>query len=76
MDAPLAGVAPVVPTIFHDDETVDLDGTALFGSVTVAPAGCVASACAAVPPATAAAVIVASAVAAMTVIGLFMVFLS
>ena len=28
MDAPLAGVVPVVPTIFHDDETVDLDGTA------------------------------------------------
>ena len=27
MDAPLAGVVPVVPTIFHDDETVDLDGT-------------------------------------------------
>ena len=28
MDAPLAGVVPVVPTIFHDDETVDMDGTA------------------------------------------------
>ena len=28
MDAPLAGVVPVVPTIFRDDETVDLDGTA------------------------------------------------
>jgi 4-hydroxy-tetrahydrodipicolinate synthase len=28
MDAPLAGVVPVVPTIFHDDETADLDGTA------------------------------------------------
>jgi 2-keto-3-deoxy-L-arabinonate dehydratase len=28
MDAPLTGVVPVVPTIFHDDETVDLDGTA------------------------------------------------
>jgi 2-keto-3-deoxy-L-arabinonate dehydratase len=28
MDAPLSGVVPVVPTIFHDDETVDLDGTA------------------------------------------------
>ena len=27
MDAPLAGVVPVAPTIFHDDETVDLDGT-------------------------------------------------
>jgi 2-keto-3-deoxy-L-arabinonate dehydratase len=27
MTAPLAGVVPVVPTIFHDDETVDLDGT-------------------------------------------------
>jgi 2-keto-3-deoxy-L-arabinonate dehydratase len=27
MDAPLTGVVPVVPTIFHDDETVDLDGT-------------------------------------------------
>ena len=28
MDTPLTGVVPVVPTIFHDDETVDLDGTA------------------------------------------------
>jgi 4-hydroxy-tetrahydrodipicolinate synthase len=28
MDAALTGVVPVVPTIFHDDETVDLDGTA------------------------------------------------
>jgi 2-keto-3-deoxy-L-arabinonate dehydratase len=28
MSAPLAGVVPVVPTIFHDDETVDLGGTA------------------------------------------------
>ena len=28
MDAPLTGVVPVAPTIFHDDETVDLDGTA------------------------------------------------
>ena len=28
MAAPLTGVVPVVPTIFHDDETVDLDGTA------------------------------------------------
>lgn len=28
MDVPLSGVAPVVPTIFHDDQTVDLDGTA------------------------------------------------
>ena len=28
MTALLAGVVPVVPTIFHDDETVDLDGTA------------------------------------------------
>jgi 2-keto-3-deoxy-L-arabinonate dehydratase len=28
MAAPLTGVAPVVPTIFHDDETVDLAGTA------------------------------------------------
>src|SRR5215472_5867250 len=27
MDAPLSGVVPVVPTIFRDDETVDLDGT-------------------------------------------------
>ena len=27
MAAALAGVVPVVPTIFHDDETVDLDGT-------------------------------------------------
>ena len=26
MDTPLAGVVPVVPTIFHEDETVDLDG--------------------------------------------------
>src|SRR5712691_3146765 len=26
--APLAGVVPVVPTIFHNDETVDLAGTA------------------------------------------------
>jgi 2-keto-3-deoxy-L-arabinonate dehydratase len=28
MAAPLTGVVPVVPTIFHDDETVDLGGTA------------------------------------------------
>jgi 4-hydroxy-tetrahydrodipicolinate synthase len=28
MDAPLTGVVPVVPTIFHDDQTVDLHGTA------------------------------------------------
>jgi len=28
MAAPLTGVVPVVPTIFRDDETVDLDGTA------------------------------------------------
>ena len=28
MDAPLTGVVPVVPTIFRDDETVDLAGTA------------------------------------------------
>ena len=28
MDAALAGVVPVVPTIFRDDETVDLGGTA------------------------------------------------
>jgi 2-keto-3-deoxy-L-arabinonate dehydratase len=28
MDVPLAGVVPVVPTVFHDDESVDLDGTA------------------------------------------------
>ena len=28
MAGPLTGVVPVVPTIFHDDETVDLDGTA------------------------------------------------
>ena len=27
MDTPLTGVVPVVPTIFHDDEAVDLDGT-------------------------------------------------
>src|SRR5215469_14727494 len=27
MAAPLTGVVPVVPTIFHDDETVDLDAT-------------------------------------------------
>jgi 4-hydroxy-tetrahydrodipicolinate synthase len=27
MDCPLAGVVPVVPTIFHEDESVDLDGT-------------------------------------------------
>src|ERR1700759_4666616 len=27
MAAALSGVVPVVPTIFHDDETVDLDGT-------------------------------------------------
>jgi len=27
MDTPLAGVVPVVPTIFHDDQSVDLDGT-------------------------------------------------
>jgi 2-keto-3-deoxy-L-arabinonate dehydratase len=28
MDTPLTGVVPVVPTIFHDDQSVDLDGTA------------------------------------------------
>jgi 4-hydroxy-tetrahydrodipicolinate synthase len=28
VDAPLSGVVPVVPTIFRDDESVDLDGTA------------------------------------------------
>jgi 2-keto-3-deoxy-L-arabinonate dehydratase len=28
VDAPLTGVVPVVPTIFRDDESVDLDGTA------------------------------------------------
>jgi 2-keto-3-deoxy-L-arabinonate dehydratase len=28
MDVPLTGVVPVVPTIFHDDQTVDMDGTA------------------------------------------------
>ena len=28
MAALLSGVVPVVPTIFHDDETIDLDGTA------------------------------------------------
>src|SRR5579883_721530 len=28
MAASLTGVVPVVPTIFHDDETVDLAGTA------------------------------------------------
>src|SRR5437763_16168115 len=28
MDTPLIGVVPVVPTIFHDDQTVDLGGTA------------------------------------------------
>jgi 2-keto-3-deoxy-L-arabinonate dehydratase len=28
MDAPLTGVVPVVPTIFREDEAVDLDGTA------------------------------------------------
>lgn len=28
MDAPLTGVVPVVPTIFRDDEAVDMDGTA------------------------------------------------
>ena len=28
MDIPLTGVVPVVPTIFHDDQTVDFDGTA------------------------------------------------
>ena len=27
MDAPLTGVVPVVPTVFCDDESVDLDGT-------------------------------------------------
>lgn len=27
MDAPLTGVVPVVPTIFRDDESVDLEGT-------------------------------------------------
>jgi 2-keto-3-deoxy-L-arabinonate dehydratase len=27
MNTPLGGVVPVVPTIFRDDETVDLDGT-------------------------------------------------
>jgi len=28
MTAPLTGVVPVVPTVFHDDDTLDLDGTA------------------------------------------------
>ena len=28
MDTPLTGVVPVVPTIFRDDDAVDLDGTA------------------------------------------------
>jgi 2-keto-3-deoxy-L-arabinonate dehydratase len=28
MDAPLTGVVPVVPTIFHDDQSIDLGGTA------------------------------------------------
>jgi 2-keto-3-deoxy-L-arabinonate dehydratase len=28
MDAPLTGVVPVAPTIFHDDQAVDLGGTA------------------------------------------------
>ena len=28
MDTPLTGVVPVVPTIFHDDQSVDLGGTA------------------------------------------------
>jgi 2-keto-3-deoxy-L-arabinonate dehydratase len=28
MNTPLTGVVPVVPTIFHDDESVDLGGTA------------------------------------------------
>src|SRR6266550_4612163 len=28
MDTPLTGVVPVVPTIFHDDQAVDLGGTA------------------------------------------------
>ena len=28
MTALLTGVVPVVPTIFHDNEAVDLDGTA------------------------------------------------
>ena len=27
MDIPLAGVVPVVPTIFHDDQSVDLGAT-------------------------------------------------
>ncbi|MDQ3540320.1 MAG: dihydrodipicolinate synthase family protein, partial [Chloroflexota bacterium] len=25
-DSPLAGVMPIAPTIFHDDESLDLDG--------------------------------------------------
>src|SRR5438132_12412158 len=28
MDTPMTGVVPVVPTIFRDDDAVDLDGTA------------------------------------------------
>jgi 4-hydroxy-tetrahydrodipicolinate synthase len=28
MTAPLTGVVPVVPTVFHDDESIDLGGTA------------------------------------------------
>src|SRR6266436_4257983 len=28
MDAPLTGVVPVVPTIFHNDQSIDLGGTA------------------------------------------------
>ena len=31
MDAPLTGVVPVVPTVFRDDESVDLDGTVRVG---------------------------------------------
>src|ERR1700759_5050718 len=30
MDTPLTGVVPVVPAIFHDDQSVDLGGTARF----------------------------------------------
>jgi hypothetical protein len=33
MAAPLNGVVPVMPTIFHDDETVDLGGAARAAGV-------------------------------------------
>jgi dihydrodipicolinate synthase/N-acetylneuraminate lyase len=44
MDAPLTGVVPVEPTIFHDDQTIDLGGTARVVDYLMTP-GLTGSAC-------------------------------